>query len=315
MKITDFINNEKTNIELYACKKPKYHQDTQSYHFENDSLLALSPFDQNNNFENFFPIINDRLKELFSEYSIEEYTNANNYDGYIFLNEKIKLSYQETLIEQLTSLALIESESVNYNYLLIKIISETQEMLVWLKLKSPLKILNNTFFYQPDVYEMKITNKGVNIDNFPKINFSPNDISFLYYNNDFYILNRDLFQKYFNLNSFAFYQAQQYIDQQKNVICDNQVVTKSNAKLVYENFQAVDYLCEQIQSNQLSILNLTETIDKLNLDLSLDQNNKFILKKPSDLIDLILLANNCMGINQLTDEIIKVKKPQYLIED
>lgn len=315
MKIIEFLKTENKNIELYACKKPKYQQDIQSYHFENDSLLALNPFDQNNNFENFFPIISGKLIEIFEEYSIEEYTNKNNYEGYIFLNEKIKLSYQEQLNEQLCSLGLIESESVNFNYLLIKIANNIDEMLVWIKLKSPIKILNNTFFYQPDVYELKITNKGMAIDNFPKINFSVQDISFIYYHDDFYIMNRDLFQKYFNLNSFVYYQAQLCIDNQPNIICDNQVVTKSNAKLVYENFSAVDYLCDQIKNNQISILDITHTISKLHLDLSIDQDNKFILKKPSDLIDLILLSSNCMGINQLTDEIIKVKKPQYLIED
>ncbi|MGL4383359.1 MAG: hypothetical protein ACRCTA_06545, partial [Bacilli bacterium] len=54
-------------------------------------------------------------------------------------------------------------------------------------------------------------------------------------------------------------------------------------------------------------------IASLNLSLSYQgDNNTFLLKKPQDLKDLILLSSGCLGINQLSGNMYKIKNPNYL---
>ena len=56
-------------------------------------------------------------------------------------------------------------------------------------------------------------------------------------------------------------------------------------------------------------------INQLNLTLEFTSENKFVLKRPKDLMDLLLLSNGCLGINSLTHEKFKVKRPNYLVEE
>lgn len=314
MQVQDFFKQEVKNINFYGANKPKYQKDMQVYTFLNGSLVDLSAFDTESKLTSFYSLIKERLIDLFDETTIKEYDNKDNYEGFIYFDQTRDLDYKETLNPSQTSLALIEAESASYNYLLVQVISESDEMLIWLKLKSPLKVINNTFYNETNQFELTIKQDGININNYPSINIDLNSIAFINYNDNFFIFNKDLYQKYLNLDNYFMHQANMFIDEQSALVCDGEVITKANAKLVYENFESINYLCEQLDKDLISEEKLIQSISNLDLDLTYE-NKRFILKKPSELLNLLLLSSGCVGINPLDQSIIMVKKPQFLIQD
>ncbi|MDL2212102.1 hypothetical protein LJB88_04425 [Erysipelotrichaceae bacterium OttesenSCG-928-M19] len=316
MNISDYFKTEIINIEYYGARKPKFHKDEQTYYFEENSLVALSTFDNSSQLKNFFKIIKEKLENTFMEFSIKDYSNDDNFEGFIYLDQMLQLNYQEKLNQQLTSITLLGDEALSFSYLLVKCINaEGDDLLIWFKLKSPLKIENNTFNYASDNYDLKITKDGLTIDNYPSIKLDLNGLAFICIKDDFYIINKDLYQKYFNLESYYYYQAEKIVYQNDNIISDGQLLTKTNAKLVYEYFDFIDDLCAKIKSGVYTEQQIKHNIERLNLQLDFNNDNKFILKKAQDLVDLLLLSAGCYGINSLNDEVFKVKKPQYLVDE
>lgn len=313
MKILDFIKKDVLTVEYYGAKKPKYRKDEQAFFFENDTLVALSSFDNKQSLKSFYSIIKEYLIEYFNETEIKDYTNKDLFAGFAYLDKNISLNYQDSLNLQTTSIALIEAETISFNYILIRVVNtDNDEALIWVKLKSPLKIENNTFVYTPTSYQVKIDKDGLSINNYPAFNIDLSLISFIKLDDSFYILDRELYQKYFNLDSYYFSLASDIIYNNDNLISDGQLLTKGHARLICDYFEQIDLLTRQIQNNTLSNHKIQQVIDNLNLQLELTDENKFLLKKPSDLMDLLLLSCGCLGINVLNDEIIRVKRPQYL---
>ncbi|MDF9867569.1 hypothetical protein OKW22_001144 [Bacilli bacterium PM5-3] len=314
MKLIDSLKKDTKKIEFYGARKPKYNKEEQAFFFENDSLVALSTFDDLNNLNNFYEIIKNSLIEKLDDIHIKDYSNDDNFAGFAYLDQEIKLNYQDSLNEQTTSISLLEKESLSFSYILIKVINEDDEILIWVKLKSPLKIENNTFYYNPDDYEVKITKDGLKVSNYPAFKVDVNLVSFIYLNDDFYILDKELYQKYFNLETYYDNQASQIVYNNPNIISDGQLLTKGSAKLVCEYFEQIDSMCQQINDGSLSKEKVKEVISFLNLSLEYN-DDKFILKRPKDLMDLLLLSNGCLGINSLTNTQFKVKRPQYLADE
>jgi len=315
MKLLDSIKKETKKIEIYGAKKPKYHKEEQHYFFDNDSLVAISTFDNLNNISSFYEIIKEKLMETFDDIHIKDYNNDDNFAGFAYLDQEVKLNYQDQLNEQTTSISLLEKETLSFSYIIIKVINEENEFLVWFKLKSPIKIENNTFYYNPDNYEVKITKDGLKINNYPEFNVDINLLAFIYYNDDFYILDKDLYQKYFNLETYYYKQASLIVYDNDNIISDGELLTKGSAKLICEYFDQIDTMCKQINDGELSKDKINQVISFLNLGLQFNDDNKFILKRPKDLMDLLLLSNGCLGINSITNTQFKVKKPQYLADE
>lgn len=317
MKIIELLNKEIINIEYYGARKPKYHKEDQNYFFEHDSLVALSTFDHLGSLKDFFQIIKDKLIEDLQDIHIKDYTNQDNFAGYMYLDESVKLNYQESLNEQVTTISLIEKDSLTFNYIILKVINvDNEELLIWIKLKSPLKVENNVFYHNPDNYEIKITKDGLKVDNYPNLYLDINLVSFILCEDDFYVLDKDLYQKYFNLESYYLRQASDVVYSNDNIISDGELLTKGNAKLIYEYFDSIETMFTKLANNEIAKESVTQMISTLNLNLEYNlETNKFILKSAKDLTDLLLLSTGCLGINSLTNEQFKVKKPQYLVED
>lgn len=317
MKIIEFLNTEIINIEYYGARKPKYHKEEQHYFFETDSLVALSTFDHLNSLKDFFSVIKEKLIENLTDITIKDYTNEDNFPGYLYLDENVNLNYQEALNEQVTTISLIEKDSLTFNFIIIKLINaDSQEVLIWLKLKSPLKVENNVFFHNPDNYEVKITKDGLKVANYPGFYIDVNLVSFILFEDDFYILDKDLYQKYFNLETYYLRQASDVVYANDNIISDGELLTKGNAKLIYEYFENIELMFSKLENDEIDKDNVKTMINALNLKLEYNADtNKFILKSAKDLTDLLLLSSGCLGINSLTNEQFKVKKPQYLVED
>ncbi|MEG0284031.1 MAG: hypothetical protein RR543_04375 [Erysipelotrichales bacterium] len=317
MKLESFFKEELTIVEYYGAKKPKYHKEDQQYFFDTDSIVALSALDESDSLKGFFNVISEKLIDMFTNLTIKDYGNDDMYLGYIYLDETTSLNHQEKLNEQIASISLIEAESVTFNYVIVKAINESgEELLIWLKLKSPLKIENNTFLNNPDNYEIKFTKDGIKVDNYPNFYIDTNLIAFVLYENDFYVLDKDLYQKYFNLESYYLKQASQMVYANDNIISDGELLTKGNAKMICEHFEKVEEMLEQLERHEMSSEIVIKVIDQLKLGIQYrSEEDKFILRKPQDLVDLVLLSSGCLGINSITNEPFKVKKPDYLVQD
>ena len=314
MKLIDSLKKKENKIEFYGARKPKYHKEEQHFFFDHDSLVAISTFDDLKNLDNFYEIIKASIIEKFSDIHIKDYNNDDNFGGFAHLDQTITLDYQNTLNEQIASLSLLEKEVLPFSYILVKVTNEDGDILIWLKLKSPLRVENNTFYYNPDNYEIKFTKEGIKVSNYPAFYLDINNIAFIYCHDDFYILDKELYQKYFNLESYYYKQASQIVYENDNIISDGQLLTKGSAKLICEYFDRIDLMCQQINSGELSKEKVKQIISLLNLGIEYN-DAKFILKRPKDLMDLLLLSNGCLGINSLNDEQFKVKKPQYLADE
>lgn len=316
MKINEYLEKEIINIEYYGAKKPKYHYDEQSYVFAEDSLVALSTFDSSQSLKNLFELIKDKIIEEFSSITIKDYSNADNYEGFAYLDQNVIINYQEQLNQQTTAIKLLNADNLSFSYLLIKVIfADDTEILIWVKLKSPLKVSNNTFVYQADEYNVTITKDHFQINNYPLFKLDLNLIAFIYVENDFYILNKELYQKYFNLETYYYTQASQLVYHNDVIISDGNLLTKANAKLIFEYFDRIEQLTNKIADGTFSQEQIKQMITRLDLAIDYTDDNKFILKEPKDLLDLLLLSCGCLGINSLTNEPFKIKRPQYLVNE
>ena len=141
------------------------------------------------------------------------------------------------------------------------------------------------------------------------------DIAFIKYQEDFYIINKDLYQKYFNLESLYVEKVKELIYRNSKLVLDEYLVTKASAKMIYEYYGSIEDFIEKMAQDKISIENVANMIKHLDLNLQISEEKKIILKTPQDLVDLLLLSSGCLGINSLTNEIFKVKKPNYLIKD
>lgn len=318
MNIVDFLRSDITHMEFYGAKRPKYHKEERNFFFENDTLVSLSTFDSAKSLSKFFEnIIKPHLIEQLNEIHIKDYDNKDNFVGFMYLDQDNKLNYLESMNETQASLGLLEAPSLSFPYLVIKLENSDQyELLIFTKLKSPIKVENNVFYTNPENYEIKINKEGMVVDNYPSFNIDLSLISFFYFKDDFYILDKENYQKYFNLETYYQKQASMMVYHNDQIISDGEILTKSNAKFVCEYFENVETFIKQIQEENLSKESITRIIESLNLGFDfIQETDKFILKKPKDLVDLILLSSGCLGINTLTNEPFRVKKPNYLDED
>ena len=316
MKIIDALNSDIKKIEYYASAKPKYNKEEQVFFYDESSLLSLNQFDQSEQFSSFFNVIKEKTKELLENSNILDYSNENNNLGDIYLDQDITLEYDNKMNESLASLQLIEKESLNLSYIIIKIVLEDQDVLLFFKLKNPLKIIDNSLAFEPDVFQFSFQKDGLNISNAAKFNLDINLLVFILFEKDFYVLNKDYYQKYFNLETFYLKQASMIINNYDGIISDGELITKANAKLVYEHHLQIDSMISKIEDGKLNKESLKHMINELNLDLEYQEaQNKFILKKPSDLVDLVLVSCGCLGINQFSNEKYKVKNPKHLVEE
>ncbi len=313
MKLVEVINEEVKKVEFYAIKKPKYHKESIRYEIKENATLCLSTFDKNKQLENLFALLISKIKEIFSNQVIDEYSNEFNQEPNLYLDSSITFNY-DNVLEQLCTPSLLE-ESLSLNYLLIKAIYQHDDLLIWIKLKTPLKLENGMFMNGQDKYQINFKQDEITLDNYPNINFSLEDLSFIKYQDDFYIINKDLYQKYFDLETFYVKQVKDLIYKNNKLILDEYLVTKANARMIYEYYESIEEFINKMDTNEISLTNVEEMIKHLNLSLQISENNQIILKTPQDLVDLLLLSSGCLGINSLTNEIYKVKKPNYLIQD
>ncbi|WP_423364189.1 hypothetical protein [Mycoplasma sp. P36-A1] len=318
MNIVDFLKSEITNTEFYGAKRPKFNKEERIYLFENDSLVSLSTFDYAKSLENFFEnVIKDHLIELLDEIHIKDYNNHDNFAGFMYLDQDSKIDYIEKMNETQASLSLLEAATISFPYLIIKCENdESQTFLIWMKLASPIKVENNVFFSKPENYEVKINKEGMVIDNYPSFKLDLAQIAFFNFNNDFYILDKELYQKYLNLETYYQKQASDLIYADDKIISDGELLTKSNSKFVVEYYENVQRFINRIESDEISTENVSKMIEELNLGFDyIVDSGKFLLKRPKDLVDLILLSSGCLGINSLTNEPYRVKKPNFLVEE
>lgn len=315
MTLIEFFKQPVDSINFYAVSKPKFQKDIRAYTFLNDSVLDLSAFDTEDKLLFFYNVIKDKLVSVLEDTAIKEYDNKNNFEGFVYLDEHQELVYQDMLNPTHASLALIEAEAVSYSYLLVQVITKEDEALIWLKLKSPLKVINNTFLNESSLFDLTIKADGLTINNYPSINIDLNSIAFLYYREDFYIFDKELYQKYLNLDNYYVHQANMLVDEQALLVSDGELITKANAKMVYENFNGIATLCDQLEKGIISNEKLRQIINELELDINFSEDNRFILKRPKELLNLLLLSSGCVGINPLDQSIIIVKKPQFLVQD
>lgn len=315
MEIKDILKQEFSHIELYLAKKAKIDPQTKMYTFKKDTLVNLDLYNPNNNFEGLFNKIREYLNSRLAtvdqlhEYSIE---NGGAYD--LCVDNNIQLDYNETLVKQLCSLALIESEEVNFNYLLFKAVSHDKEdFMLWIKLKSPVKVRDQNFSINHNSFTLSIHQDKIVTDNYFNFKFEVENIAFMYYKKDFYIIESSLYQNYFNLKTQDFLKAEETVYNSESIISDGAILTKQNVKLINVYFQNVEDFVEKIHTEEINKHKVIQTINELDLNLIYDEsNNKFILKKPSDLKDIILLASDCLGINKLTERKFRVRRPDFL---
>lgn len=314
MKLIEALKLETKKVELYAARKPKYNCEEQTYFYDNDALVSLSLFDTQNKFANFYPMIKNYLLNNLANMQTKDYSNDDNFEGFLSLDTSLNLDYQERLIVQLCAVDLLDKPSLTFQYLLIRVVDEQHDdILIWLKLKSPIKVEENTFSSSKHEYQLKLKNDDISIDNYPNINFSLDMISFIMYQDDFYILNKDLYQKYFNLESYYLKQAQNLIFANQRLISDAQIITRANSKFIYEFYEDLDSFLAELEQNTTLHQQVSQTLDEMTLQLGYDPTKKqFLLKKPQDLVDLILLSSGCLGIDKYTNQEYRVKKPNYL---
>lgn len=313
MKLMDVLNGEVKKVEFYVVKKPKYHRESVRYEIKENSTLCLSSFDKDNKLTKFYSVIQKRINEIFDEQVIEEYSNDFNQEPNLYLDASITFNY-DNVLEQLCTPSLLE-DSLSLNYLLVKAIYEKDEILIWIKLKSPLKIEEGVILNEADNFRINFTQENIGIENFPNISFNLDNLAFINYEQDFYIVNKELYQKYFDLETYYVKQVKDLIYRNNSLVLDEFLVTKSNAKMIYEYYEKIEQFIEKLATNELAIEQIETMIDQLNLSLQMSQDKQIILKTPQDLVDLLLLSSGCLGINSLTNEPFKVKKPNYLIEN
>lgn len=315
MKIIDALNSNIKKIEYYASTKPKYNKEEQMFFYDESSLLSLNQFDQNEQFSSFFNAVKEKTKELLENSNILDYSNETNHLGNIYLDQDVTLEYDNKMNESLASLQLIEKENLNLSYFIIKIILEDKDVLLFFKLKNPLKIIDNSLAFDPNIFQFSFQKDGLNISSASSFNLDINSLVFILFEEDFYILDKEYYQKYFNLETFYLKQASIIINNYDGIISDGELITKANAKLVYEHHSQIDSMISKIEDGQLNKESLKYMINELNLDLDYQETqNKFILKKPSDLVDLVLVSCGCLGINQFSNEKYKVKNPKHLVD-
>lgn len=314
MNLIKALKSEVSKVEFYASKKPKYNKEEQAYQFDNDTIVSLNTFDTKNSLDKLFlEVMQNDLTSLIEEKEVKDYSNQEFENSHIYTDTSVDLD-TSIINANLCSIALIEKESVSLDYLLIKVVSSSNEdILIWYKLKSALKIENNLLNYQKNEIQIQINKDGITYDNYPKFEFDLSSLAFICYDEEFYIFDKSLYQKYFSLENYYFYLANKQIDSNENIISDCNVITKGNAKFVCEYFDNITKAFSDIQINKINTKELSNSIYELNLGLDYNsEDNTFILKKPQDVKDLILLCSGCLGINKLTNEKFKVKKPNSL---
>lgn len=313
MKLWDVINQDVKKIEFYAIKKPKYHKESVRYEIKENSSLCLTTFDKNKQLEQLYPLLIKQIKDIFNNQQLEKYSNEFNQEPNLYLDSSIDFNY-DLLLEQLCTPGLLE-ESLSLNYLLVKGIYQNDDLLIWIKLKSPLKLEHGLFVFDKNTYQLNFNQNDIGISNYPQLNFNIEDIAFIKYQEDFYIINKDLYQKYFNLESFYVEKVKELIYRNSKLVLDEYLVTKASAKMIYEYYGSIEDFIEKMAQDKISIENVANMIKHLDLNLQISEEKQIILKTPQDLVDLLLLSSGCLGINSLTNEIFKVKKPNYLIKD
>lgn len=314
MKLIDALKLDAKKVELYAARKPKYNYEEQNYFFDNDALLALSLFDPQQKFATFYQVIKQHLLSVLANMETKDYSNEDNFEGFIFLDSNTNLDYQARLIPQICALDLLDRQHLSFPYLLIRVLNEKHDdLLIWLKLKAPIKIEENSFDTSKYEYQLKLKKDDISIDNYPNISFSLDMISFILYQDDFYILDKALYQKYFNLESYYVRQAQNLVFEDQRLISDAQIITKANSRFIYEFYEGLDHFLNELVEDASLHQQVSQTLAELDLQLGFDQEKKqFLLKQPQDIIDLILLSNGCLGIDKYTNQEYRVKKPNYL---
>jgi len=317
MKLKDFLNSEHTHIETYGAKRVKYNKEESIYYYENNTLVALNTFDPSKSLQDFFSVkVKEQLLDMLDGIESKPYTNQDNFTGILYLDETTNLTYQETLNESLASIAMLDATMQSFPYLIYKVTNDSEEMLVYIKLKTPIKIENNQFYVNPTLHQLKIGKDSMSIDNYPTFTIDVENIPFIYYNQDFYVLDKELYQKYFNLNTHYQVQAENMVYHDNNIISDGNLLTKANAKFVCENFELFKFFINEIEDESISKESIQQVIDTWSLSLQYQpEDNKFILKRPKDLIDVILLSSSCLGINSITNQPYKVKRPNYLANE
>jgi len=317
VKLIDFLNSDINNIEVYGAKRPKFNKESSLYFFEENMLVSLSTFDYAQNIKSFFnAVMKPHLIDFLQDNEIKAYSNDDNLSGYVYLDENTNLSYKDSLNQSLTSIALLEGESVSFQYLVFLLSSDDDEMVIFMKLRSPLKVENNTFYIKPNNYDLTISKDNIDINNYPSITLDLDLISFINYKDDFYVIDKDLYQKYFNLDSYFFRQAENLVYHNSNIISDGNLLTKSNAKFVYEHFDVFHSFINSLEDEEISKDSVQHVIDTFSLGIQYNEDgHKFILRKPQDLIDMILLSSSCLGINSITQQPYKIKRPNYMVNE
>lgn len=310
MKLLEILKETPKKIEYYSIKKPNYNKDSYEYEIISNKSICLTSFDTNKSLEKFYPLITSKLSDIFENQVVEEYSNKEKINSNLYLDSSIIFNY-DNLQEQLCSLDLLE-ENISLNYIIIKGIYQYSDLLIWIKLKSPLKIENGVLIYDKDNYQINFRQEDISINNYPSLNFNIEDIAFIKYMDDFYIINKELYQKYFNLESFYVRQVKELIYNNNRIISDEYMVTKANSKMIYEHFDKIEQFISKIENNELSLSDVQYLINHLNLSIQANEHKQIILKTPQDLVDLLLLSSGCLGINSLTNEKFKVKRPNYL---
>ncbi|MGL4382362.1 MAG: hypothetical protein ACRCTA_01445, partial [Bacilli bacterium] len=261
MTLSQFLKTNITNAEFFASKKPKYDKEEAAYVFENDSLVCLNQYDDKQVLLHLTKPIIKQLEDTLEDATFKDYTNTDALAGIINVDKNTSLLYQDNLIPQLCSLALIESERASFSFMIIKLVNDQlEECLVWLKLKAPLKIENNMFVNNHFNYQVAFTKDGVTFDNYPTFNLDISLISFILYDKEFYILEKELYQKYFNLDSFYLYEATNLVYNNNRIISDGSLLTKGNAKFIYDHFYNVEDLFVALEDETISKDKLIETI-------------------------------------------------------
>ncbi|MDR3214706.1 MAG: hypothetical protein LBT75_00290 [Bacilli bacterium] len=311
MKIIDLLKKEPTEIEYYACKKVKYLKENQEYYFPENSIVSLNNLDKTKSLSNFYQIIKNYLIENFNQEEVIIYQNhVLDQEFSISVDNNIRINLEKVSAYQ-ADINLLEDKLLSFNYLLIKVTIEKQDLLLWFKLKSPLKLENANFIIEKHNYQLAMTKEGLKINNYPTFKLDLAQLSFIYYENDCFIINKDNYQKYFNLEDYYLYHASELIYKNNHLISDGEIINKSNAKMIYNYYDNIDHFINEILSDNIKDDDISLIIDALSLNLSYN-NKQFILKSNQDVIDLLLLASGCLGINKLNNESFKVKKPQYL---
>lgn len=136
MKLLEILNETPKKVEYYAIKKPKYNKDNSEYEIISNTTMCLTTFDKNKSLENFYPLLQAKVKDIFENQVIEEYSNKENTGLNLYFDSSVTFNY-DNLSAQLCSLDLLE-ENISLNYIIVKATFQFDDLLIWIKLKSPL---------------------------------------------------------------------------------------------------------------------------------------------------------------------------------